>query len=373
MSSLPLIMKLDDWPEADILAWLSVLSENDMFDDSGLGARWSAGTCRKFAQSYGYWLAHLERSGQLDPESLPADRFTPEVVRHFHDDTRARVSFISTSSQLSDLYLIARALDPSRDWLWFKRITDKLRRDSAHRQLKPRLGLSSNDIYGWALSEIESADEMFDSGGWERPICFRDGLMVGLLIARPLRLRTFINIAIGQHLVRRNGGYELHFAPDDMKDRKARDFSIPAELVQPMDRYLSEFRPRLLGNNRTDKLWASRKGGALSYDGFGSHLRNITLEAFGIGLRPHAFRHVAATSIAEEDPAHVNIIAGVLGHATLTMSERHYNRATGIRATGAWQELIRAKRRNAAREERIRRQIDNHRAADSHCSEHVKE
>ena len=34
-------------------------------------------------------------------------------------------------------------------------------------------------------------------------------------------------------------------------------------------------------------------------------------------LRPHAFRSIAATSIATEDPEHVSIIADVLRHLDL--------------------------------------------------------
>ncbi len=57
-------------------------------------------------------------------------------------------------------------------------------------------------------------------------------------------------------------------------------------------------------------------------------------------MRPHAFRSVAATSIAEFDPANVNIIRDVLGHATLDMAEKHYNRANGISACNALQSLV---------------------------------
>ncbi len=59
-----------------------------------------------------------------------------------------------------------------------------------------------------------------------------------------------------------------------------------------------------------------------------------------MALRPHAFRHIAATSIAEADPEHVNIIRDLLGHATLDISERHYNRATGISSCTRVQSIV---------------------------------
>jgi site-specific recombinase XerD len=60
----------------------------------------------------------------------------------------------------------------------------------------------------------------------------------------------------------------------------------------------------------------------------------------GIALRPHAFRHIAATSIAEYDPEHVNIIRDILGHASLNMAQKHYNRATGISSCNGLQSIV---------------------------------
>jgi hypothetical protein len=71
-----------------------------------------------------------------------------------------------------------------------------------------------------------------------RATLYRDGLMVGLLIARPLRLRTFIAIELERHLVMRRDGFLLRFAPEDMKDKKAHEYAVPTELVEPLQRYL---------------------------------------------------------------------------------------------------------------------------------------
>jgi integrase len=49
-------------------------------------------------------------------------------------------------------------------------------------------------------------------------------------------------------------------------------------------------------------------------------------------MTPHLFRDAAATAIAIHDPEHVNNIMPVLGHATLTTSEQHYNQAQGLEA-----------------------------------------
>ncbi|HET6496707.1 MAG TPA: tyrosine-type recombinase/integrase [Thermoleophilia bacterium] len=193
--------------------------------------------------------------------------------------------------------------------------------------------------------------------GAPHPAWLRDGLMVGLLIARPLRVRAFMAIEIDKQLVRLADGFLLRFGAEDMKDGKAREFDLPEELVDPMRRYLQVHRPALLRGKQTSRLWVSRLCGPLTTDGLTRHLWHITGRAFGEAFRPHAFRHIAATTIAEEDPAHVNVIASLLGHATLAMSEKHYNRATVVKAAASYQETVRGLRRAARRKTRPRRDL----------------
>jgi integrase/recombinase XerD len=108
-----------------------------------------------------------------------------------------------------------------------------------------------------------------------------------------------------------------------------------------MQRYLCVHRPVLLGGTESTALWISQRGNRLSQDSFTSGLALLTERHFGVALRPHAFRHIAATSIAEVDPCHVGIIRDILGHATLDMAERHYNRASAVTAGKRMQSLLR--------------------------------
>ena len=48
-----------------------------------------------------------------------------------------------------------------------------------------------------------------------------------------------------------------------------------------------------------------------------------TLRRFGTVVCPHLFRHSAATSIANEAPEDMHIIATVLGHTSLEQAETH--------------------------------------------------
>ena len=89
----------------------------------------------------------------------------------------------------------------------------RLRARSNLGELKPRAGVAAPQIYQWALMRMRQADAMNDITDLQRATLYRDGLMVGILIARPLRLRTFIAVELERHLVVRRDGFLLRFAP----------------------------------------------------------------------------------------------------------------------------------------------------------------
>ncbi len=116
--------------------------------------------------------------------------------------------------------------------------------------------------------------------------------------------------------------YELCFGPEDMKDARAHEFAVTSLLNVPLQRYLDVYRPVLLAKNLHSKLWISGRGNPLGIDSFTKHLAQLTEREFGETLRPHAFREIAATSIAFDAPEMAGIIADLLGHSTPTMSEK---------------------------------------------------
>lgn len=343
----PLALKQEHWPEADRVAWDALFVAGDIFDGSGPCARWSEGSRSMRARSYGYWLGFLARSGRLETRRDVTERATPSTIMAFVEGERARCSVKTTSMRLLDLYVLLRSMNQDRDWTWLARIVRRLQAQCSHGELKPQAGVTASCISRWAFNQMQAAEDREDVSDKQRALLFRDGLMLGLLIARPLRARTFIAIEIDRHLIQQTDGFVLRFAPEDMKDRKAHDMPVPIDLSEPMRRYLSHYRPLLLQGAVTSRLWVSVRGGALSIRGFSTHLADVTLREFGEALRPHAFRHIVATTIALTDPEHVNITASILGHSTLEMSQKHYNRARRVEAIAAHQDLVQSIRREA--------------------------
>lgn len=334
-----LILPMREWPSDHVRAWERMFLQGDIFDEQGPCTHWSAGSRQKRVQSYGHWLGFLARIGVPICGTAPGDLFTQTNIDEFVRNTRTRISLRSTYMQLGDIYVLATNLAPERDWSWLKGGVDRLRREVGSGDLKPRPTVSAAEIDLWA-KRLTMEAETAEGNEAQRAVKFRTGLSMALLIARPIRERAFVNLLVGRHILATHDGYDLRIFPEDAKDGKSRTYPIPAALISHMRRYLEEHRKTLLAGRTSDRLWISRDGNDLTKDGFVGHMANVTQREFGKAMRPHSFRHIAATSIAVAEPGQSWIIAEILGHTNLRTSYKYYNRAGQIAATTRYQTVI---------------------------------
>ena len=338
---IPLIIKLKDWPEIDRRLWERAFVAGGLFDTTGVFASWSDGTRRLHAQNYGAWLSFLRRNQPEQIDLTPTERITKETVIAFIAEGKERLRLRSISNQVLTLAVIARGFEPIGDWAWLYHAARSLYEQSNPHQLKPPIPIAAADLFEWSLSLLNRLEDSPVSDPVVHAMRFRQALMVGLLIARPVRVRALMAMTVSKHVEVSEHGIALCFAAKDMKDKKARRIPFPEPLVPFMLRYLDHHRPILLRGRESDALWISQRGNPMSIDSFASGLALLTGRVFGLTLRPHAFRHIAATSIATYAPEHAGIIRDILGHATLRTAERHYNRATAVEASRKFQEVLR--------------------------------
>jgi integrase len=171
-------------------------------------------------------------------------------------------------------------------------------------------------------------------------------------------------------LFKQGGAYYLRFRAAELKTRKTkRDIEVPFPkgLVNYLTNYIDLYRPVLLAENHmTDDsgedtptkrgLWLSADGRQISAVSIYQRIIELTEDRFGKRINPHLFRDCAATSIAEEDPEHSRIIMTILGHTTLTTSDRHYNQATCVKASADYQLKLLAMRKKGAKLARLPQQ-----------------
>ena len=196
------------------------------------------------------------------------------------------------------------------------------------------------EILRWSIRFMEETARDIRLSPKKQAIRYRQALMIGFLANCPVRRRTLLAMNVGTHVLPNTSGYALQFSAADMKDHKARNFHLPVVLVEPMRAYLGHYRPILLNDVKADALWINQYGRGITKDGLSRELPKITERYLAVALHPHAFRHIAATSIAELDPENANIMRDILGHATLDTAYKHYNRTMGISSCNALQSLV---------------------------------
>jgi integrase/recombinase XerD len=311
-------------------------------------------------RAYGRWLTHLAGQGELDRAIWPGDRVTPKRIGAYVATLRQQCASSTVWSKLVNLYaMLSVALAPDQDWSWLRRIVSRLHAVSAPaRPIEPRLR-SSRELFAEGLGRMRAAEIQSDLSPMARAVAYRDGLMIALLAACPLRRRTFAGLKLGRHLVRLSGHYFVRLEPRDLKNATALDFPVPEVLTPYLERYLQEHRPRLLQDTRTDALWITRDRAAMSQKGLGFRVAEITKRWFGSPITPHLFRHAAATSMAIDDPHHARLIAGLLGHRTLRTAERYYNKAQALEAARSYDQAIGRLRRRLHAERPDRQRSPN--------------
>jgi integrase len=346
-----LSLVVDDWPEIDRERWRRAQEPAGFLEDDKPASRWSAARRRIGEQAYGQWLAFLDRNNALEPSSTPGARATDARLSEFVTELRARVAPVSAAMMLGALVRMLSVLEPTRDWGPLARVYNHLRQTAAPSRDKASSMVAVPDLFELGLRLMETSES-----GADRPayvaIRYRDGLIIALLIACPIRIKNLANLVIGQHLVFDHASYLVKLSATEMKTGRPYVAAVPPELTPYIDGWLKMHRPRLQlmarGHGQVGgHLWLNRYGRPMHSAAIRHQIEIRTKEAFGRHLWPHLFRDCAATELVDSAPDEIGIAPDLLGHANLQTTKKHYIQAVGMKAHARVQEVIAARRRAA--------------------------
>lgn len=345
-------LSLELWPDADRAAWATALTQGiDLLDEQGPAAHWSAGSRRSVRYAYGQWLGWLavRRPDLLD---LPlAERVSPALVADYIAELRSRLSPPGLWNSIKHLHDAVRVMALGADWDWLKGCATRLGRRLAPAHKAHRM-VTADRLYALGLQLMDAAWQSIDgaaSPDLQDLRAYRDGLVIALLIRRPVRRRNLAMMRLDHHLLRTGSGYRMRFTADETKNRQPIDWPLPAELRPWIDRYLERVRPHFPGAEAHDGVWPSLKAAPLQGEGLNHLVRQRTEAAFGLPINLHLFRDIAATLIAVEAPALVRASRDLLGHSDLRTTERHYLQANSLAAARRYGAIIDRIRSSTAR------------------------
>ena len=336
-------LKREAWPETDRRLWLTAITPGDLLDGGGERADFRPASNRKIEVGYGRYLGWLQYTGNLDPSEAPAARITKDRVAAYIDFLGTVNRRITLLARLQELHAAALVMGPGLDWGWIKRIESRVRarpsdaRDKRHRIVDARDLL---DLGVQLMAQSRTGTKR------QRATLFRDGLLIALLSCRPLRRANITDLEIGRHVMRRGDQWWIMIEGDATKNWDPIDMPWPLDLVAALEAWLKLHRPFLVAargrwhSPAGDALWVSTDGSPLTQMALYDRVVEHTTNAFGHPINPHLFRDCAATTIAIEDPEHIQSAAALLGHRSLATTQQYYNQANALDAARRMQEAI---------------------------------
>ncbi|MBR0662238.1 site-specific integrase [Neoroseomonas oryzicola] len=364
------------WPAADQAAWQAAHRQGDFLVKAGHATTWRAASQRSAAGAYGRWLGWLQSRDVALSNEAPSDRFTEERTRAYVAFLQHGRSPVTVASYLGLLCMTVVALFPDRDWAWLRGTQARLaRRAKPVRDKRSRL-VPVGGLEQLGLDLLERSGSELDkprTGEADRRRVlaaardYRDGLMIALLASRAPRLKNLLGIEIGVQLRDTAGLATLHFAASEMKDKKARTMSWPRNLLAGLERYLTVVRPMLIAATAPidpkrparpagAMLWVAQGGTPLTAGGLQKALRRHTAPRFGHAINAHLFRDCAATTYANERPAHIRGASALLGHSRASTTARNYIAVDTRPAVAQHQEVMLALQRAARRRRRTEKE-----------------
>jgi integrase len=322
----------ESWPRADHDAFDPAYRPGDIFDeDRGAGADHSDGWRRMIRTTWRRWLGFLTEHYPADLVKPPAERITPERMRDFVEHLSAEVRPTTVAMAVAHLYAAACLIAPERDWRWLGSLKARLASLAKPEDRFDRLVPPWHTL-DLGIEMMEEAATLL-SARKQRDLHYRDGLIIALDSAWPIRRRSIAALTVTRHLEFDAAGVNILLYPEDTKSKRAESFRVPEKLLPYLLRYLNEIRPRLLGGRHHDGLWASYKGCPLTAGRIYDIVRGRIRAKFGKSMGLHDFRRAAATFIATDAPEKIGLIPGVLQHTSLDVGEQHYILARSVEAS----------------------------------------
>ena len=341
-------LALRDWPKADRETWQAAQETAGALDDGGAASHLNPRTRHDLTRRYAYFLSFLARQGKLDLQGPAGATVTEQNVLDYLRYLEQHVSSVTLAQSIYKISRVAHYLAPGRDWRWLRRLVRRLELRAKPRDKRNDV-VPIKELYQLGLQLMDQAERTTKATNFFRALLYRDGLIIALLAADPLRLANITALEIGRTLIKDGTTWSINIPPEETKAGRLHLAVLPDWSAHCIDRYVQHYRAFLLNAESTNRLWLSQVGRALTDDGLYCLVCKRTLNAFGKRINPHLFRSCLATSTAVHHGAQIGLAMTVLDHTGAEVTERYYNQAKMIDAVKAYQEMLVADQPNDQR------------------------
>lgn len=170
---------------------------------------------------------------------------------------------------------------------------------------------------------LDEVDRLLHVAAGNKPEDVRDAAMLELLYATGLRVSELVGL--DQRQLNLDVGYVLVSGKGD----KQRVVPMGEPARRKLEQYLDSVRPALLKSRTSTSVFVTRRGRALTRQGFWKLLRARARQArITKAISPHMLRHSFATHLLENG-ADLRAVQAMLGHADISTTQiyTHVERA----------------------------------------------
>ena len=345
---------VEEWPAAIRAAWIAArgtggrrLSLRDLMSNDSPARKWSAETVNLRERNMGMYFAFCQSA------SLPLMVAPEQVEAYLTAKAGKGCSPATLASAAINLTMMARALWPGEDWDWLWNHALELQEQAKEapkarrKHERMRSVIELRELARGLMARAEKAGRSRRAAA-----LFQKGLIILMLTHHPIRRRNLHELCIGQapknaitgsfidHLP--GGGFSLMLL--DTKNGDHRVEQLAADVVGPMERWLTHWRIALATERSGEAVWLSACpgfiGSPLTPKSLTECVMDTTAEEFGLGLGPHLFRDVTATAIVDHAPELVDLIPRLLGHRDPRSCQPYIQQASTTAAARTLEDVI---------------------------------
>jgi len=332
-------LALPAWPKADREAWQAAQETAGVLDEGGIASHLSALTRKDLTRRYSYFLSFLADRGMLDLQGPAALVVTEENILLYLRYLEPRVSSVTLAQSLYKIARVAYCLAPERDWRWLRRIVRRLDLRARPRHKRNKV-VPIKELFMLGRHLMDQAENLAEATSCFRARLYRDGLIIALLAADPIRLANCTALEIGRTIIKDGTTWSFDIPAEETKAGRRHLAVLPDRSTPRIDRYVQHYRRLFPNAESTNRFWLNQVGRPLTGYGLYHLVCERTLDAFGKRVSPHLFRSCLGTSTAVHHGAEIGLAMTVLDHKSSKVFERHYNQARTIDAVRAYQILL---------------------------------
>lgn len=204
----------------------------------------------------------------------------------------------------------ARRLSSVRRFFQHQLREGRVQKDPCERVDSPRLGRPLPS----SLTERE-VEALLDAPHENQLLGQRDRCMLETLYATGLRVSELVGLTVSQVNLRQGVVRVMG------KGGKERLVPLGEEATSSLESYLSGSRTEILGRRRSDALFITNRGGAMTRQAFWYLIKRYALKV-GIDthLSPHTLRHAFATHLLNNG-ADLRVVQILLGHSDISTTQ----------------------------------------------------